>query len=416
MSDIVASLQATKEASRRLVDLTDDQINDVLYALADRMVEKSEDILSANQKDLKSMNSDDPKYDRLLLNESRIKEIAKNIKGVASLPSPLNLILEKRDLPSGLHLQKISVPLGVIGIIYEARPNVTFDAFALTFKSGNAVVLKGGSDAKESNFAEVEIIKEVLKEHGLNSDLINLLPPDRSAVAEILTTHGLIDIIIPRGSQNLINFVRENSKIPVIETGAGVCHTYIDSSADINKAAAIVFNAKTKRPGVCNALDCLVIHRDRLKDLPDICDHLKTKDVEIYADEGSYRYLKGFYPDRLLKKAQDDHFGREWLSLRMSVKTVNDFNEALDHIARYSSRHSEAIVAEDKDVIEKYLKRVDAGAVYSNASTYFTDGAQFGLGAEIGISTQKLHARGPMGLKEMTSYKWVLRGSGQIRE
>jgi glutamate-5-semialdehyde dehydrogenase len=323
--------------------------------------------------------------------------------------------LEKRDLKSGLSLEKLTVPLGVIGIIYEARPNVTFDVFSLCLKSGNACLLKGGSDAEFSNTKIVALIKEVLGEHKINPQAIELLPSDRSATHELLHAVGYVDIIIPRGSQSLIDYVRDNSKVPVIETGAGIVHTYFDRSGDVQKGADIVFNSKTRRVSVCNALDCLIIHQDRLTDLPALTKRLADKNVVLYADEKSLRMLKGNYPDNLLTVAEEKHFGIEFLDYKMSVKTVENLEDALNHIFNYGSKHSEAIVAEDEGTVEMFLKNVDAAAVYANASTAFTDGAQFGLGAEIGISTQKLHARGPMALREMTSYKWLIRGNGTVR-
>jgi glutamate-5-semialdehyde dehydrogenase len=415
MKDISSPLAKVKDASRTLITLDTAKIDEVLNAIADTILKNQETILKANQKDLSRMKEDDPKYDRLKLTADRLEGIANDMKNVASLPSPLGINIEERDLESGIHLQKVSVPIGVIGIIYEARPNVTFDAFSLSFKSGNACALKGGSDAADSNAAEVELIQSVLKDHGIDPNVVHLLPPERAAVKALLEATEYVDIIIPRGSQSLINFVRENAKVPTIETGAGIVHVYVDTSADIEKARKIVENSKTKRPSVCNALDCLIVHRDRLSDLPTIMQDLAGHGVEVFADEESYAVLDTHYDAKLLQKATDESFGIEFLSLKMSIKTVNDLEEALSHIAKYSSKHSEAIVAEDEKTVDEYLKRVDAACVYSNASTYFTDGAQFGLGAEIGISTQKLHARGPMALREMTSYKWVLRGDGQIR-
>ena len=361
------------------------------------------------------MSPEDPKFDRLKLTKERIKGIADDIRNVAKLPFPIGEILEEKELDNGLQLQKVRVPLGVIGVIYEARPNVTFDVFSLCMQSGNACVLKGGSDAEFSNKAIVEIIHSVLKSEGLNPELLQLLPPDRSAATELMNAIGYVDILIPRGSQNLINSVRENANIPVIETGAGIVHTYVDCSADITKAANVVVNAKTRRVSVCNALDCMIIHKDKLKDLPEIMKGMTTFDVEVYADDASYNQLKNQYPDNLLFKATSESFGTEFLSHKMSIKTVNNLDEALDHIYTYSSKHSEAIIAEDAETIERFYNEVDAAAVYANTSTAFTDGAQFGLGAEIGISTQKLHARGPMALKELTSYKWLIKGNGHTR-
>lgn len=403
------------KASRKLNLVSVEKINQVLEDVASAAIRSTEFILQENAKDLSRMDKADPKYDRLMLTDERIKSISSDILNVVSLPSPLGRILSETNRPNGLHIKKITVPFGVIGIIYEARPNVTLDVFSLCLKSGNACVLKGGSDANDSNVAIVKVIQEVLIKHGLDENILSLLPVGREATAELLHAHGLVDLIIPRGSQSLINYVRENSSIPVIETGAGICHTYFDESGDTAKGLAIVNNAKTRRPSVCNALDCLIIHEKRLLDLPALTELLPQSQVVIYADEKSYKVLNGKYPSNLLQPANEESFGTEFLSYKMSVKTVADFDEALDHIAQYSSKHSEAIVAENMETLEIFKKTVDAAAVYCNASTAFTDGAQFGLGAEIGISTQKLHARGPMALKELTSYKWIIEGDGQIR-
>ena len=403
------------KASRKLNRVSVEKINQVLEDVAAAAIENTAFILEENSKDLNRMDSKDPKYDRLMLTEDRIKGIASDISNVASLPSPLGRVLSETSRPNGLYIQKISVPFGVIGIIYEARPNVTFDVFSLCLKSGNACVLKGGSDANDSNTAIVKVVQEVLRKHGLDENILSLLPVDREATTELLHAHGLVDLIIPRGSQNLINFVRENSTIPVIETGAGICHTYFDEFGDVAKGRAIVNNAKTRRVSVCNALDCLIIHENRLQDLTVLTGLLPESNVVIYADEKAFQALQGKYPVELLESATEESFGTEFLSYKMSVKTVANLDEALDHIATYSSKHSEAIVSENKNVLEIFRKSVDAAAVYCNASTAFTDGAQFGLGAEIGISTQKLHARGPMALEELTSYKWIVNGDGQIR-
>ena len=412
---ITKQLRAVQQASREIITLTDETINSLLCALADSIPAHQEAILQANQKDIERMDPADPMVDRLLLNASRLDAIAADIRNVASLPSPLDSLLEARVLPNGLNLKKVTVPIGVIGIIYEARPNVTFDVFALCLKSGNATVLKGGSDAMYSNIAIVELIHSVLKEHQINPDTIYLLPAEREAAAVMLNAVGYIDMIIPRGSQKLIDFVRDNAKVPVIETGAGIVHTYFDKSGDLDLGKQIIFNAKTRRPSVCNALDTLVIHRDRLGDLPALVEPLKEKQVVLFADEAAFLALQGSYPDALLNRAEAEHFGTEFLSLKMSVKTVSSLEEALEHIAHYSSRHSEAIISTDPETTAIFLKRVDAAVVYANTSTAFTDGAQFGLGAEIGISTQKLHARGPMALKELTTYKWIIEGNGQVR-
>ncbi|NHQ58987.1 glutamate-5-semialdehyde dehydrogenase [Chlorobium sp. BLA1] len=412
---IIRQLALVQQASREIITLSDASINSVLSDLAQKIPLHSDALLLANRKDLERMDPLDPMYDRLLLNAARLEGIAGDIGNVASLPSPLDLVLEERELPNSLGLKKVTVPMGVIGIIYEARPNVTFDVFALCLKSGNATVLKGGSDALHSNLAIVELIHSVLREHNINPDVLYLLPAEREAAAVMLNAVGYIDMIIPRGSQKLIDFVRNNAKVPVIETGAGIVHTYFDKSGNLELGKKVIFNAKTRRPSVCNALDTLVMHCDRLNDLAALVEPLQEKQVVLFADEPAYSKLQGFYPEALLKRAEPEHFGTEFLSLRMSVKTVSSLEEALDHIARYSSRHSEAIITDDPSAKATFLKRVDAAVVYANTSTAFTDGAQFGLGAEIGISTQKLHARGPMALRELTTYKWIIEGVGQTR-
>ncbi|MDO8648761.1 MAG: glutamate-5-semialdehyde dehydrogenase [Candidatus Peregrinibacteria bacterium] len=415
MSTLTKTLAQLRDASRTLALLDSEVMDRALKSLATALRKNSNAILKANAEDLAKMDQKDPKFDRLKLTEERIGAIAKDVSTVASLPSPLHRTLDERKRPNGLHITKVSVPIGVIGIIYEARPNVTVDAFALCFKSGNACALKGGSDAQASNEALARIIHDVLQSEGIDEHALALLPPDRSVTEELLHANGLVDVIIPRGSQSLIDFVRENATVPVIETGAGIVHTYVDKSADLKKATDIVLNAKTRRPSVCNALDTLIIHRDRLGDLPSIAAPLAEKGVSIFADPDAYRALKGKYDSALLREAKPEHFGTEFLSLKMSVKTVSSLEEALEHIATYGSKHSEAIVSEDQQSIDTFLKSVDAAAVYANASTSFSDGAQFGMGGEIGISTQKLHVRGPMGLTELTSYKWIVRGDGQVR-
>lgn len=391
-------------------------INRVLSELADKTVGETDFILQENRKDLVRMDPEDPRYDRLKLTAERIAGIAADIRNVAALPNPTGKVLMETIMDNGLKISKVTVPFGVIGVIYEARPNVTLDVFSLCLKSGNACVLKGGSDAISSNTAIVGIIKSVLRKYDLPEDLVDLLPAGREETMEMMNARGYIDLIIPRGSQGLIDFVRTNSSIPVIETGAGICHTYFDAAGDTVKGAEIVFNAKTRRPSVCNALDCLIIHESRLEDLPELTSKLSQKAVSIYADQASYEILRKSYPEELLQPATEESFGTEFLSLKMSVKTVASLDEALGQIARYSSKHSEAIISEDHEAIGIFIKMVDAAAVYSNASTAFTDGAQFGLGAEIGISTQKLHARGPMALEELTSYKWIVEGTGQVRK
>jgi glutamate-5-semialdehyde dehydrogenase len=334
---------------------------------------------------------------------------------VASLPSPLGIVLEERNLDSGMHLSKITVPLGVVGVIFEARPNVTFDVFSLCLKSGNACVLKGGSDAIDSNRYIITIIKDALRRHALDDNIIELLSADRAAAHELLNAVGYVDVVIPRGSQQLIDSVRQNAKVPVIETGAGIVHTYFHRSGNTRAGAEIIFNAKTRRVSVCNALDCLIIDAERLAELPVLTGKLSEKDVIIFADDSAYAALNGHYPTHLLHPSSAAHYGTEFLDYKMSIKTVPSIHEALEHIFVYGSRHSEAIVADDESAIEEFMNTVDAAVVYANASTAFTDGAQFGLGAEIGISTQKLHARGPMALRELTSYKWMVRGHGTTR-
>ena len=403
------------EASRKLNLVNEEKIKNVLLELAHEAEGSTEYILTENQKDLESMNPDDPKFDRLKLTDERIRGIASDIRNVAGLESPVGKILKETVRPNGLIIKKVTVPFGVIGIIYEARPNVTFDVFSLCLKSGNACVLKGGSDAIHSNTAIVSIIQKILNKHHIDENTVTLLPAGREETNEMLRAHGYIDLIIPRGSQGLINYVRENATIPVIETGAGICHTYFDEFGDAEKGKEIIYNAKTRRPSVCNALDCLVIHEKRLHDLPAFAQKLAESDVVIYADEKAFETLKGHYPEKLLLPATEESFGTEFLSLKMSVKTVSSFDEAVTQINKNSSKHSEAIISGNRAHIEAFQKMIDASSVYSNVSTAFTDGAQFGLGAEIGISTQKLHARGPMALEELTSYKWIIEGEGQTR-
>ena len=407
--------EKAQRASRSIMSLSKDTINAVLSNLADEMISNTPEILAENARDLAKMPIEDPKYDRLKLTEQRIADIANDIKNVVGLASPLGEILSDKTLENKLQIQKVRVPLGVVGVIYEARPNVTADVFSLCFKTGNVAVLKGGSDAEFSNLAIAKVVHAVLERHGINSHVLTLLPAERAATEALLNARGFVDVLIPRGSQSLINHVRDNSRIPVIETGAGIVHTYFDEDGDLHKGAAIVFNAKTRRVSVCNSLDCLLIHQNRLDDLAELLSPLADGRVELFADERSFERLRSSYPNDLLNPANEQHFGTEFLSLKMAVKVVDNLDAALDHIAKYSSKHSEAIVSENAKNIEKFLNEVDAAAVYANASTGFTDGAQFGLCAEIGISTQKLHARGPMGLEELTSYKWVVRGDGQIR-
>jgi len=402
------------EASRSFTD--HQQVGVMLNYLANQLIKNSSTLLTANQKDLDRMSLHDPKYDRLKLTQERITDIANDMRQVALLSSPVGRILDQYTLSNGLNISKISVPIGVVGIIYESRPNVTFDVFSLCIKSGNACVLKGGSDAQHSNEAAVDLIQNALTLYNINPGMISLLPSEREATTALLSARGYVDVVIPRGSQGLIDFVCENAKIPVIETGAGIVHTYYDRTGKREHALTIINNAKTRRVSVCNALDCLIVHSSQLTDLYYVFQPLADSNVIVYADERAYQSLHGRYPANLLKPVDENSYGTEFLDYKMSVKTVDHIEEALEHISRFSSRHSEAIISNDPVNIELFLHRVDAAAVYVNTSTAFTDGAQFGLGAEIGISTQKLHARGPMGLNELTTYKWVIRGDGQIRK
>lgn len=412
LNETFAAVQA---ASRELALLNDDTINRILNAVADAAIEETPYILAENEKDLARMDKNDPKYDRLKLTKERLEGIAADTRNVATLPTPLGRILKETERPNGMKITKISVPFGVIGIIYEARPNVSFDVFSLCLKSGNACILKGGSDADCSNRAIISVIHKVLVKFNINPHIVELLPADREATGALLNAVGYVDLIIPRGSSNLINFVRNNAKIPVIETGAGICHTYFDEYGDMSKGAEIINNAKTRRVSVCNALDCVILHEKRLADLPALCEKLKDSHVIIYADPQAYQALEGHYPADLLQQATKESFGTEFLDYKMAIKTVKSFEDAIGHIQENSSKHSECIVTENKERAALFIKIVDAACVYANVSTAFTDGAQFGLGAEIGISTQKLHARGPMGLEEITSYKWIIEGDGQTR-
>ena len=409
-------LRETAVAAKQLVALPDEQVVEILRQVADALDAHLAEVLAANAGDLQRMDPANPKYDRLKLTADRVAAIANDMRNVASLPSPLGRVLQEIVRPNGMVIKKISVPFGVIGVIYEARPNVTFDVFSLCFRSGNACVLKGGSDADSSNRALVKIIRSVLMEQGVDPDVCTLLPPEREATEELLNAVGWVDLIIPRGSGALIRFVRDHARVPVIETGAGICHTYFDQAGDVEKGRAIINNAKTRRVSVCNALDCLIIHRARLADLPALCERLADHKVRIYADEEAFASLAGHYPEELLEHATAESYGTEFLDYKMSIRTVDSLEEALAHIARYSSKHSESIVSEDVNAIRQFQRCVDAACVYANVSTAFTDGAQFGFGAEIGISTQKLHARGPMALPELTTYKYIIEGSGQIRK
>ena len=446
--ELKETFQRVKTASKTLGLLTDEQRNEILQAVADAIIAETPALLKANADDLARMDKANPMYDRLQLTEQRLQDIASDMRHVSTLPSPLGRILKEKTLDNGLHLERVSVPFGVIGMIYEARPNVTFDVFSLCFKSGNACVLKGGKDANCSNTAGVEVIHKVLKTFHVNPDVVTLLPATHEATGEMLNAVGYIDLCIPRGGKSLIRFVRDTAKVPVIVTGAGVVHCYFDKDGDTEMGKRIITNAKCRRVSVCNALDCLLIHESRLNDLPTLCEDLSKHDTKIHADAKAYEALKGHYPDTLLYKAEESEakmqeaglltadcksadateksadskeksssiWNTEWLSMQMGIKTVASEDEALDHISTYGSGHSESIVSNNEAAQKKFQAMVDAACVYVNAPTSFTDGAQFGLGAEIGISTQKLGARGPMALEEITTYKWLITGNGQVRK
>ena len=407
------TFERVKRASKSLALLTDEQRNEILNAVASAIIDNKVRILKANTQDLTKMSKDNPLYDRLQLTEERLDGIASDMRNVATLPTPLGHITKQKTLPNGLRLCRVSVPFGVIGMIYEARPNVTFDVFSLCFKSGNACILKGGKDADCSNREEVALIHEVLEQYGVSKDVVALLPATHEATGEMLNAVGYVDLCIPRGGRKLIDFVRDTARIPVIETGAGVVNTYFDEEGDLEMGKAIINNGKTRRVSVCNALDCLIIHKSRLQDLPALCEKMAEKDVIIYADTQAYAALDGKYP--YLEHTTDDSFGTEFMDYKMAIKTVASLEEALDHIDENGSGHSEAIVTMNEQTARKFQAHVDAACVYWNAPTSFTDGAQFGLGAEIGISTQKLGPRGPMALEEITTYKWLIEGEGQTR-
>lgn len=417
---IVPQLQATQQAAAQVRRLTSEQKTALLNRLADLLLEHQALIMAENQKDMERMpdrndGAGDPMKDRLFLNEKRIQGLADSLRDVALLPDPSGQVLLEREIEQGLKLKKISVPLGVVGAIYESRPNVTVDVASLCLRSGNACVLKGGKEADFSNRCLVGLIHQALQEAGIDTSAVMLLPTDRQFVTELLTATRYVDIIIPRGSESLIQFVRKNSLIPTIETGAGVCHGYIESTADLVKARDIVVNARVSRPSVCNSMDCVIVDRAIAATfLPMLNDDFIKWNVEVYADEASYPIFEGIsYPK--LQHAQPQDFGREFLDYKLAVKVVDGLDEALSHIQNYSSRHSEAIVSQNQAAVDRFLAEVDAAAVYANASTRFTDGGVFGLGAEIGISTQKLHARGPFALEKLVTEKWVVMGDGQVR-
>ncbi|MCH4148199.1 MAG: glutamate-5-semialdehyde dehydrogenase [Prevotella sp.] len=415
---MIEIFKQVKDASKQLPLLCDEQRNEILNAVADAIVANKSSLIAANAKDLALMDKSNPLYDRLQLTEKRLDDIAADMRHVATLPSPLGQITKEKTLENGLYLRRISVPFGVIGMIYEARPNVTFDVFSLCFKSGNACILKGGKDADNSNQAGVALIHKVLEQYGINPAIVTLMPATHEATQEMLNAVGYIDLCIPRGGKKLIQFVRDTAKVPVIETGAGVVHAYFDQEGDVQMGARIIDNAKTRRPSVCNALDTLLIHESRLQDLPQLCAPLITHNVKIYADEKAHKALENTYPKELLSSEimTEETYDTEWMDYKMAIKTVKNLDEALDHISRHGSGHSECIITNNPKTAEKFQSQVDAACVYVNTPTSFTDGAQFGLGAEIGISTQKLGPRGPMGLEEITTYKWLINGNGQIRK
>ncbi|QDK78445.1 glutamate-5-semialdehyde dehydrogenase [Spirosoma sp. KCTC 42546] len=415
MTPITPLLQATQQAAAAVRRLSPAEKTDLLNRLADVLAAHTADIVAENQKDLDRMSTADPKYDRLKLTESRVADLSKSLREVAVLPDPAGEVILERTIEQGLKLKKIAVPLGVVGVIYEARPNVTVDVASLCLRSGNACVLKGGKEADCSNRYLISLIQGVLIEFGVPKAAVTLLPPDRAVVNELLTATRYVDIIIPRGSESLIQFVRKNSLVPTIETGAGVCHAYVEQTADLDKAAAIVVNARVSRPSVCNSLDCVLVDETIAERfLPMLTADFNKWNVEVFADEIAYDiFEKAGYTN--LQHAQPEDFGREFLDYKCAVKVVANLDEALSHIQAYSSRHSEAIISQNQPLIDQFLREVDAAAVYANASTRFTDGGVFGLGAEIGISTQKLHARGPFALEKLVTEKWIVVGDGQVR-
>ena len=405
-----------KKASRGLALVSNDKRDEILLAVADAIQANEAALLEANQDDLSRMEQSNPLYDRLQLTPKRLADIASDMRHVSQLPSPLGRVLKEKTLDNGLRLRRVSVPFGVIGMVFEARPNVAFDVFSLCFKSGNACVLKGGKDADSSNQAIIALIHQVLQQHGIDTGVVQLLPATHEATAAMLNAVGYIDVCIPRGGRKLIDFVRDNAKVPVIETGAGVVHTYFDKDGDLDKGKRIIHNAKTRRVSVCNSLDCLIIHKDRIADLPELLAPLAASNVRLYADQAAQSILTGSsYPQQLIEQARENHYGTEFMDYKLAIRTVASLDEAIEHITENGSGHSECIVTENPAAAQQFQAQIDASCVYVNAPTSFTDGAQFGLGAEIGISTQKLGPRGPMALEEITTYKWLIEGNGQVR-
>ena len=411
--------QAAQKAARKLARLSTEDKNAVLMNLVDLLRSDQEDVLEANRADYEEAESEgleESLLDRLLLTSDRLNGTADEIQRVAELPDPIGEVIETSSLPNGLTTSRRRVPLGVVGSIYESRPNVTIDIFGLCLKSGNACILRGGKETIRSNTALVTVLRKALTKAGVTTDVVQFVDnPDRVLVDAMLKMDGYIDLLVPRGGASLVKFVAENATMPAVTGGIGVCHTYVDRSADLEMAAEIVHNAKVRRPSICNALDTLLIHSEvAINGLPIIAKALSASGVELRCDNRALSIL-GPHSSEVAIPANEDDWGREFLSLTAAVKVVDSFNDALEHIETYGSGHSEAIVTEDKSAATRFLDEVDAAAVYVNASTQFTDGGQFGLGAEVGISTQKFHARGPMGLKELTSYKWVVVGKGQVR-
>jgi len=410
-------LKSLKKSSYELQLSTTSQRNKALKKIKETLLKNIPTILKANKKDLAKMEENNPMRDRLFLDEKRIKSICSEIDVIIKLPDPLNKILEEYDAPSKIHLKKVSVPLGCIGVIYESRPNVTIDVTALCLKSGNSILLRGGRDAYESNKVIVKLIHEALKHSDLPKEAVQLLAPNRELVSEMMKANAYLDLIIPRGSMSLIQMVRENSTVPTIETGASVVHTFVDETADLELGCKIVHNEKTRRPSVCNAVDTVLIHEKIAPAfLKKLAEKMKPSDTILHTEKKAYEMLKDHYPKENLKPDADQNYDREFLSLQMNLRLVKNIDEAIEHIRTYSLKHSESIVTKNKKNAEKFLNEVDAACVYVNTSTAFSDGAQFGLGSEIGISTQKLHARGPMGLRELTSYKWLVSSNGLIRK